>query len=96
MTCTCIEGAAAEALARYGAEAQIGMIIEECSELIVALSHYRRGRALAEKVAEEYADVLIMLAQLRLILEAEGVPVGEDVDRKLKRLKARLADKGER
>lgn len=49
----------------FGSEAQEQMAIEECSELIQAICHHRRGRE--SKIAEEIADVEIMLEQLKII-----------------------------
>lgn len=49
----------------FGDTAQEGVAIEECAELIQAISHKHRGRA--ENIAEEIADVEIMLEQLKII-----------------------------
>jgi NTP pyrophosphatase (non-canonical NTP hydrolase) len=48
----------------FGAESQIGMVMEECGELLSALNKYRRGRASAEQVGEEVADVIVMMLQM--------------------------------
>ncbi len=60
-----------KAIEHYGAEAQLGVAQEECAELIVALSKWKRAQGdlttLAEKVREEIADVFIMLMQLEMI-----------------------------
>lgn len=47
---------------------RIDMVIEECSELIVAIQHYKRNRVGTEEVIEEMTDVRIMLDQLETIL----------------------------
>ena len=75
------------ALDTYGADAQIGMAIEECGELIVALQHHRRGRA--ANVVTEIADVLIVAGQMRLLFGAEVVDA--EVKGKLGRLEYRMA-----
>lgn len=49
----------------FGAFEQERMAIEECAELIQAISHKHRGRS--HNIAEEIADVEIMLEQLKLI-----------------------------
>lgn len=49
----------------YGATAQEQVAIEECSELIQAICHKHRGRP--HNIAEEIADVEIMLEQLKII-----------------------------
>ena len=65
---------------RYGDESQFSMAIEEMSELIQALEKHRRYKYNSEKldevldhVAEEIADVHIMLAQLIYIFDNDNV-----------------------
>lgn len=53
------------AIRTFGDKAQEGVAIEECSELIQAISHKHRGRE--HNIAEEIADVEIMLEQLKII-----------------------------
>jgi NTP pyrophosphatase (non-canonical NTP hydrolase) len=53
------------AISKFGATAQEGVAIEECSELIQAISHKHRGRP--HNIPEEIADVEIMLQQLKII-----------------------------
>lgn len=53
-----------DAIDCYGIDAQIDQAIEECAELIQALLHVRRGRDAGENLAEELADVQLMLWQL--------------------------------
>jgi len=49
----------------WGFEEQSRKAQEECGELIVAISHYLRGRENAPaKLVEEIADVYLMLNQL--------------------------------
>lgn len=49
----------------FGEKAQEEMAIEECAELITAINHKHRGRK--HNIAEEIADVEIMLEQLKII-----------------------------
>jgi NTP pyrophosphatase (non-canonical NTP hydrolase) len=56
------------AIETFGREAQKRQAQEELSELITAISHEIRGRK-NENVAEEIADVLIMLQQLVIIYD---------------------------
>ena len=72
----------------WGTRAQVAMAIEECAELTVALSHRLRGRCDDVKVAEEIADVRIMLDQLALIIGKQLVTEAEE--RKLARLEYRV------
>lgn len=56
------------AVKTWGKNPQLNMVIEECGELIVAISHKKRRRAVWSKILEEYVDVLIMLKQLEFIM----------------------------
>ena len=67
------------AIDKYGATEQEGIAIEECAELIQAITHKHRGRT--HNLSEEIADVEIMLEQLKIINDCS-----EDV-RKIKRYK---------
>lgn len=49
----------------FGEKAQEEVAIEELAELIQAISHKHRGRK--DNIAEEIADVEIMLEQLKII-----------------------------
>lgn len=57
----------AGALTEYGTEAQKMMLIEEIGELLNAFAKFPRGRAKAEDVIEELADVSIMVEQMALL-----------------------------
>jgi hypothetical protein len=48
----------------FGYAKQVQQTIEELAELLVAISHYKRGKADAKKVAEEICGANIMLEQL--------------------------------
>lgn len=71
-----------ETAKHYGYEAQSNQLVEECAELIQAVSKYRRatagvGQPLAEdkkavsleNLIEEIADVEIMLEQIKYLLQ---------------------------
>lgn len=55
------------AIEKYGEKEQEEVAIEELSELIQAICHKHRGRE--HNIAEEIADVEIMLEQLKIINE---------------------------
>ena len=62
------------ALSRYGAQAQITMVFEEMAELQDVLCKFLRGRvdgATLANIAEEIADVGIMLDQMVIEVEVE-------------------------
>ncbi len=72
----------------WGRAGMFGQAQEECGELIVALSHLRRGRVGAEdEVILEVADVLIMATQLRQQMGTE------DIDHAVKWKLRRLGDR---
>lgn len=49
----------------FGEQHQEYLAVEECAELIQAINHKHRGRE--HNIAEEIADVEIMLEQLKII-----------------------------
>lgn len=78
----------AGALTEYGSEAQKMMLIEEIGELLNAFAKFPRGRAKAEDVIEELADVSIMVEQMALLY---GWSYFESIrEQKLQRLRERL------
>jgi len=54
-----------ECMTFWGLEKQLRMVQEECSELILAVSHYLRGRKGShENLIEELADVRLITDQI--------------------------------
>ena len=76
----------------YGLESQFDMLLEECAELIQAVSKYRRRKYSGVRLAEEMADVYIMLEQIQYLLKVKP-EVNEWIDFKVKRQLERI--KGE-
>ena len=74
------------AISVYGANNQERVAVEECCELCVAINHKQRGRE--HNLAEEIADVEIMLEQLKIINKC-----GDAVDKIKKDKIARLAER---
>ena len=62
-----------DAINKWGVAAQTDQAIEELSELITELLHYRRGKCPAEQVIDEIADVKIILEQLEYIFGSEKI-----------------------
>ncbi len=57
------------ALSKWGEDKQVLKMAEECSELAVECHHWvSRGKSNENKFAEELADVIIMLEQMKLIV----------------------------
>ena len=77
------------ALTTWGPDAQTIMMFEEMSELQKELCKHARGKDNREAIADEIADVLIMLEQM-MILHDCGQDVKEHKAAKLKRLASRL------
>ena len=78
-----------EALETYGEEVQTLIMFEEMSELQKELCKHARGRKNKLDIAEEIADVQIMLAQM-IILHDCASAVEEFKRAKIKRLEANL------
>lgn len=78
-----------QAIEKWGSDAQILMVFEEMSELQKELCKNRRGKNNAEQIAEEVADVEIVLAQLKMIYGISGT-VRQFQEEKLMRLEQRL------
>lgn len=74
---------------RWGADAQLTVVVEELSELIKEVCKMKRNIGSVDHLAEEVADVEIMCEQLRYIFSIDS-----DVDDwkkyKLERLANRL------
>lgn len=86
-----------EAIELWGEEAQMLMAIEEMAELTDKLTKYMRGRNVKiESLAEEVADVRIMMEQLEVILgrrDWRGNTLCQFIyDKKLERLKERIQE----
>ena len=82
-----------KAILWWGIDFQLLMLIEECAELIQAVSHYKRKREGSFlKLLEEIVDVEILIAQVKLAF-VTGTDKNEYLAikrRKIKRLKERL------
>ena len=76
------------ALDTYGSSMQIVVMMEEMSELQKELCKYLRGRGSFEHIAEEIADVEIMLEQMKMLLCCTD-DVRNERRRKVERLKER-------
>lgn len=77
------------ALDTYGSRAQVVMVFEEMSELQKELCKYLRGKYSQANIAEEIADVEIMLEQMKMLFCCTD-DVRDVRRRKVERLKARL------
>ena len=78
-----------DAIAKFGKGLQIAMFIEEASELIKELIKELRGKGNRENIAEEMADVEIMLEQLKIIFNNNDLIQKFKIE-KLKRLEKNI------
>lgn len=82
-----------KAIETYGADLQKQVAIEEMAELTKEICKDFRGVGNREHIAEEIADVLIMMSQLEIIYDIKTKELMDMTDNKIKRLEERL--KGE-
>lgn len=78
-----------KAIGKYGAEAQLNVLFEEMAELQNAICKYKRGRATVEEIAEELADVNIMLIQAIKIFDCADL-TSKYFDEKIDKLSEKL------
>jgi NTP pyrophosphatase (non-canonical NTP hydrolase) len=52
----------------WGKDAQLSMLQEECGELVAAINQFRRNRISTAELAEEVADVKILIQQMDEVL----------------------------
>ena len=76
------------ALAQWGYDRQVLATSEECSELAASCVRFVNHKANASRVAEEAADVEIMIEQFRL--NGIGLMIDFHKQKKLERLAERL------
>ena len=81
------------AIAKWGEDAQTKMVLEEMSELQKEICKRWRGKDNTREIAEEIADVEIMLDQLKL-MHGIQYEVSKFRVQKLKRLEQRLEEQG--
>lgn len=77
------------ALRKWGVDAQVMMAVEEMSELTKEICKIYRGKGTLDDLADEIADVLITLEQLKLIYDLSDI-VDDHIAAKIKRLQDRL------
>ena len=81
------------AIETYGSVMQITVAFEEMSELQKELCKYIRGSGSQENIAEEIADVEIMIEQMKMLFNCEA-SVLQVREKKVKRLKERIEQNG--
>lgn len=77
-----------QAINFFGHREQRGMMVEEMGELMVAMNKYERYHTPTQldNIAEEIADVYIMLAQMRVSYDIQDGDIEFYIDEKLNKL----------
>ena len=78
-----------DALDKWGVEGQVGQTVEECAELIVALQKYinrEPSPGAIDDIVDEIADVEMMLAQMRLVLDIGDTELRKRIEYKFAKL----------
>ena len=84
-----------ESIEKYGKTMQSIVCMEECSELIKAISKRLRGELdIEDNLAEEMADVTVCLYQLSRMYDVDDADVHAWIDRKTERQRKRNALQG--
>ncbi len=78
-----------KAIDKWGKDLQLTICMEECAELIKAVSKYKRGGPM-ENVMNEMTDVQIMLEQMKQMFRIPSETWTEIKDRKLNILEQRV------
>lgn len=79
------------AIEKYGKLSQVIVANEEMSELNKELCKNLRGEDNKEHIAEEVADVLIMMEQMKMLFDIQPL-VDDFMVKKLRRLRERLEE----
>nr|UVM91025.1 MAG: MazG-like family [Bacteriophage sp.] len=84
------ESIIAKSIRHYGAEIQGTVCMEECAELIQAISKAKRGKFDENNMTEEIADVLICIEILKQIYNIPDYSIKNWIERKQKRILDRM------
>jgi transcriptional regulator with XRE-family HTH domain len=74
----------------YGKEIQLTVCMEECAELIQAISKAKRGKLDEDNMTEEIADVLICIEMLKQIYNIPDCSIENWIERKQERMLRRM------
>lgn len=83
----------AKSIKHYGEEIQSTVCMEECAELIQAVSKAKRGKPDKNNMAEEIADVLICIEILKQIYNIPDCSIENWIERKQERMLSRMEDR---
>lgn len=83
----------AKAIKHYGIDYQTNIAMEECAELIKAVSKVKRfglTKGNKDNLVEEIADVRIVIMQLMQMFDISDADITAEIDRKITRNEARM------
>ena len=82
MTYNIDESIIARSIQHYGAEKQSTVCMEECTELIQAISKAKRGKIDRDNMIEEIADVLICIEMLKQMYMISDEKINKWIEKK--------------
>lgn len=74
-----------KSIRHYGKGLIATIAMEECAELIQAISKYKRGKPDKDNIAEEIADVLISIENMKYVAGISDKKIQKWIDYKQKR-----------
>ena len=79
-----------DSIKHYGVDAQSTVCMEECAELIHAISKEKRGKHDYKHLAEEIADVIICISMLQAMYHVNDLDIQRWIEYKEERIVARM------
>lgn len=86
------KGVIAESILHYGKNNQSTVCMEECAELIQAISKAKRGKIDRDNMIEEIADVLICIEMLKQMYMISDEKINKWIEKKQAREAERIGD----
>lgn len=96
MTYSIDENVIAKSIEVYGVENQSTVCMEECAELIQAVSKAKRGKLDENNMTEEIADILICVEMLKQLYNISDEYISKWISYKQKRVKSGLENQNDR
>lgn len=87
------KGVIAESILHYGKNNQSTVCMEECAELIQAISKAKRGKINRDNMIEEIADVLICIEMLKQMYMISDEKINKWIEKKQAREVKRISQK---
>ena len=81
-----------KSILQYGRASQSTVCMEECAELIQAISKAKRGKLDADNLTEEMADVLICIEMLKQLYDIVDSDINAWIETKQRRTLERMQD----